>query len=30
MHNAILVRLKQNLSMVFRKLTDCNTLSLPV
>jgi len=30
MHNAIFVRLKQNLSRVFRKLTDSNTLPLPV
>jgi len=30
MYNAIFVRLKQNLPMVPRKLTDCNTLPLPV
>jgi len=30
MYDIIFVRLQQNLSMVFRKLTDCNTLPLPI
>jgi len=30
MYDVIFVKLNQNLSMVFRKLTDYNTLPLPV